>query len=251
MAPGEAVFIAFYSVAHGNKRTLMRVRLYLSDRFKRICPAVSRWRGLPLANECDILILRRWHVFDVPGRDQANHHSAETRQAGHAVRAQYEPGRRRRVDRPRVPRLPGSSGGARGRGCQGHLACVCSIGHAYSGESPHARQGRVQLEDVLWSAMSEVYQEIANLYREMSARVRADGVGGTADAYQRRPQACQRTCRRFSAADHWKKRWSRRGAHLRNDMPVEGPFAGCSVPRGFSAGRMRSSSPLIARSTLP
>jgi len=72
----------------------------------------------------------------------------------------------------------------REEGRRGHLAFACSIGHAYSGESLMSSKEE-QIEDTLWSAI-EVYQEIANLYREMSARVRADGVSETADAYQRR-----------------------------------------------------------------
>jgi two-component system chemotaxis response regulator CheB len=65
-----------------------------------------------------------------------------------------------------------------------HLAFICSIGHAYSGESL-IRSKEEQLEDTLWSAV-EVYQEIALLHNELSVRVAADGAKATANAYRRR-----------------------------------------------------------------
>jgi len=72
----------------------------------------------------------------------------------------------------------------REEGRQGHLTFVCSIGHAYSGESLiSSKEG--QLEDTLWSAV-ELYQEVALLHHEISERMRADGGRRIADAYQRR-----------------------------------------------------------------
>ena len=69
-------------------------------------------------------------------------------------------------------------------GHRGHLAFICSIGHAYSGESLVSSKEE-QLENTLWSAI-EVYQEIALLHRELSASSRADGARASAGAYQRR-----------------------------------------------------------------
>lgn len=78
----------------------------------------------------------------------------------------------------------------REEGRLGHLAFACSIGHAYSGESL-IRSKEEQVEDTLWSAV-EVYQEIALLHAEMSARMRADGEGALAGAYQRRGKRAAR-----------------------------------------------------------
>jgi two-component system chemotaxis response regulator CheB len=72
----------------------------------------------------------------------------------------------------------------REEGRQGHLTFVCSIGHAYSGESLISSKEE-QLENTLWSAV-ELYQEVAQLHHEMSERMRADGGRGIADAYHRR-----------------------------------------------------------------
>ncbi len=72
----------------------------------------------------------------------------------------------------------------REEGHQGHLAFTCSIGHAYSGESL-VRGKEEQAENTLWSAV-EVYQEIALLHGEMSARVRAAGVREDAEVYRTR-----------------------------------------------------------------
>jgi two-component system chemotaxis response regulator CheB len=72
----------------------------------------------------------------------------------------------------------------REEGQKGLLSFVCRVGHAFSGESL-VMSKEEQLEEALWGAV-EVYEEIALLHREMSARARDGGVRDVANAYQRR-----------------------------------------------------------------